>query len=985
VKTKMQALVSNRRAKFVKKPSVIATGLAISLMAGPMAHAQEAIEKIEVTGTRIPPKNVESAGSPVTVVSAEEIKMEGVRTMENLLNNLPQVFADQGSNLANGSVGTATVNLRDLGAVRTLVLMNGKRLPPGTPVAGGYPSDINQIPVALVQRVEVLTGGAGAVYGSDAVAGVVNFIMNDKFQGVELNYNNSFFNHNQQGSEGVAALVAARAATAPSQFAVPGDISADGKTNQVSAVMGSNFADGKGNATIYFGYQKTAAVLGAARDWSACTVAGAGSAFTCSGSSTSYPGRFILNGGNGSSVTVADAAGNVRPFNAATDQYNFGALNYFQRPDERYDFNAFVHYDITPTIQAYGEFGFHDDHTVAQIAPSGLFASLQTVYYENPYLSAAWKTTLGLTGPGTTASVDILRRNVEGGDRLNDIRNTMFRGVLGVKGEINKTWNFDAFMQWGQVVYQESYINDNSKARQTLALDVITNPATGQPACRSVVNGTDATGCVPYNIWSLGQVTPAVTAYLGTPGLKRGNTTQQVDGATVTGDLGDYGVKSPWAKDGMQVLLGAEYRKESLNLFTDTEFSTFDLAGQGGPSLGVAGSQNFKELFAEAQMPLIEGKPFIKLLSLEGSYRNSQISTGKSDDSYGTQVAWAPTDQIKFRGSYQRAVRAPNILDLFTPQGLNLFNLTADPCGGAAPAATAAQCANSGVTAAQYGHILQNPAGQYNQIVGGNPNLSPEIGDTYTAGIVLTPLKNLSGSIDYFNIRIQNEISTVPPNLAVQQCIASGNPIFCSLVHRDGNGSLWLSGAGNVTATNVNIAAAKTTGFDFKANYSYRIAGWGGLSADFNGTLLEKNSLTPLPGQGSYDCVGLHGPICGVPSPKWRSRASISWATPWNVNLRAQWRHLGAVSNEGTSSNSQLANTGLAPVDAHFPSIDYFDVAGSWAVTKIITLRAGINNLLDKDPPVTSSLASTLGNNNTYPNFYDWGGRYVFLNATAKF
>jgi iron complex outermembrane recepter protein len=989
VKTKFKPLLTTRRAKaFAKKPSVIATGIAMSLMAGPMAYAQQAtdsVEKIEVTGSRIPPKNLESAGSPVTVVSQEEIKMEGVRTIENLLNTLPQVFADQGSNLSNGSSGTACIDLRGLGCTRTLVLVNGKRLPPGSP--GFYPADVNQIPVALVSRVELLTGGAGAVYGSDAVAGVVNFVMNDKFQGVQVEYNNSFFNHRQQDTDGVSDLVAARAASGSTQFAVPGDVAADGKTNNVSLVMGSNFADGRGNATVFFGYQKTAAVLGAARSYSDCTLGSSASGFSCAGSSTSYPGRFILNGGTGSSVTVANAAGGVRPFNSATDQFNYGALNYFQRPDERYQFAAFAHYDITPTIRAYSEFGFSDDHTVAQIAPSGLFGVLDTVHYENPYLSAAWKTTLGLTGPGTTSTVDILRRDVEGGDRQDDLRNTMFRGIIGVKGDINKTWSFDAFMQWGQVIYQEEYLNDLSKTKIALALDVITNPATGQPACRSVVAGTDTTGCVPYNIWALGGVTSAATNYLSTPGFKRGNTTQTVDGGTLTGDLGDYGVRSPWAKDGMQVLLGGEYRSEALNLYTDTEFSSFDLAGQGGPTIGVNGSEQYKDVFAEANMPLIQDRPWVKLLNIEGSWRHSGISTGHSDDSYGTQLSWAPNDYFKLRGSYQRSVRAPNIIELFTAQGLNLFNMSSDPCGGAAPAYTLAQCARSGVTAAQYGNILNNPAGQYNQVTGGNPNLAPELADTYTGGIIVTPIKNLVASVDYFNIRIQDEVGTVPPALAVTECVATGNPAFCSLITRDSAGTLWLMPTAHVLATNVNIAQAKTTGWDFKANYSYRLPAWGNLLFDFNGTAVEKNLTVPLPGEAPFDCTGLHGPNCGTPTFKWKSRAAISWVTPWNVNLRAQWRHLGAVSNEGTSSNSQLNNPGLEPVDAHWPAFDYLDLAASWAINKTLTLRAGVNNVFDKDPPLASSgtLAGTFGNNNTYPNVYDFGGRYCFIDITAKF
>ena len=232
---------------FSRKPCVIATGLALSLMAAQSVYAQTAApagatqkaEKIEVTGTRIPPPNLEGS-SPVTVIDAQSIKVDGVRSVENLLNNLPQVVADQGGNVSNGATGTATVNLRNLGASRTLVLVNGRRLPPGSPRE--FASDLNQIPAPLIKRVEVLTGGAGAVYGSDAVAGVVNFIMNDKFEGAQFEINQSFYNHQQNGGP-VADMIRARGISNPTSFQVPGDKKSDGKIFDMSMLLGGNFAN----------------------------------------------------------------------------------------------------------------------------------------------------------------------------------------------------------------------------------------------------------------------------------------------------------------------------------------------------------------------------------------------------------------------------------------------------------------------------------------------------------------------------------------------------------------------------------------------------------------------------------------------------------------------------------------------------------------------------------------------------------------------
>src|SRR5258708_1984288 len=441
---------------FARKSCVIATELALALMAAPLAYAQttaERGERIEVTGTRIPSPNIEST-SPVAVVTSQDIKLEGVTRIEDMLNSLPQVFADFGATISNGATGTATVNLRNLGATRTLVLMNGRRLPIGSPApfTANYAPDLNQIPTPLIQRIEVLTGGASAVYGSDAVAGVVNFIMRDNFEGVQGEVNYSSYYHKQGNS--LAAVIATRAATNPAQFNVPGDVSRGGESTEANLLIGGNFANGKGNATVFFDYKKDKAVLEKQYDYSACStgVNAAGTAFTCGRSSTSYPGRFV-NANTGGSFTIADAAGGVRPSVAATAQFNSAPYNYYQRPDERYGFNAFAHYDITSSIRAYAEFGFHDSHTIAQIAPSGIFAFQEFfITADNPLPSAAFRSTFGITST-TPGDVLIARRNIEGGGRQADIRHTSFRTVLGVKGDILKNWDYDVYIQTPKVIY----------------------------------------------------------------------------------------------------------------------------------------------------------------------------------------------------------------------------------------------------------------------------------------------------------------------------------------------------------------------------------------------------------------------------------------------------------------------------------------------------------------------------------------------------
>jgi outer membrane receptor protein involved in Fe transport len=956
-------------------------------------------------------------------MDAQEIRMDGLSKAEDLLNNLPQVYSAQGSASSNGATGTAQVNLRNMGPTRNLVLINGRRLPPGSPQNGqySYAADLNQIPVPLIQRVELLTGGASAVYGSDAITGVVNFIMNDRFEGLQIDLNYSGYNH-QQHNDTVSNIVSSRALTNPAQFKVPSDVDFDGRVKSFSLLMGGNFADNRGNATVFLNYKKEDPVRQANRDFSACSLNG-GSKFTCGGSSTSFPGRFTLPGldptstppfgpGNGPDLTVADAAGNTRPFSSATDQFNFGPYNYYRRPAEQIGFNAFAHLDIHPQVRAYTELGFHDNHTDAVIAPSGIFfGNLITVDAGNPLLSADWKAKIAAANAtggqpfataGQTADLFIGRRNVEGGGRDDDIRHSSYRGVLGIKGELVKNWNYDLFAQYGKVLYQDIYRHDFSNVRIARAIDVISNPASGgsgrvpagTPVCRSEADGSD-TNCRPYDIWRLGGVTQDAINYLETPGLQSGSTQQVVLGGTLaSGDLSSYGLKMPSAKNGLGVVFGVEQRKERLKLDTDTEFSTFDLAGQGGPIIGVQGVLNVDEYFTEARLPLIEGLPMMHELTVSGSYRHSDYSTHKKTNTYGLGGEWAPVRNYRLRGSYQRAVRHANIVELFQAQGANLFGMTSDPCAtnsqtGAGPSASAAQCARSGVSAGQYGStFLYSPAGQYNFLQGGNQDLKPETANTYTVGLVLNPVRNLTATIDWWNIKITDAISNAPPETLLNACLKTG--AFCNLVQRDANGTLWLQGGGKIVALNDNLGGYNATGLDLALNYTQSMGAWGGLGVHFLGSYVNKWEFEPIKGAGTFDCAGLFGGQCssaGGPNPKWRHKLRGTWATPWSTDLALTWRHIDKVNHEKTSSNPLLNDPTVPATDRTMGTRDYFDIAGIWTISKTLSLRAGINNLFDRDPPLVSSGTadpSVFGNGNTFPQMYDALGRLIFLNLVVK-
>lgn len=967
--------------------NALSAGMVVGL-AAPMAYAQQAtpttqpqkIERVEITGSRLPSPTLEST-SPVNVITAQDIKWDGITNTSDILNQLPSAFADQGNNLSNGASGTSAINLRNLGSNRTLVLIDGRRVPAGSPQF--WATDINAIPAPLIERIEVLTGGASAVYGSDAIAGVVNFIMNDHFEGVQVTWNANGYNHQQQSSYG---NLAARAVTNPSQFKVPGDVGLDGQTQEFSMLLGGNFANGKGNATLFFSYRQSAAVTQGTRNFSACALSSNKLGLKCGGSGTNATGYFY-DTHTGNAWTIANAAGDVRPF-TANDQYNYAPPNFFQRPNTQYLANVFAHYDAFPNVRVYGEFDFSDNHTNAQIAPGGtFFDSAVTLNNANPLLSQNFKDAFGITA-GTPATAYIGRRNVEGGGRNQDITLEDYRYVVGAKGDLfNNTWNYNFWWQSGTNRLSQIQGNYFSKTRILRALDVVTDPVSLKPVCASVLDKTDK-NCVPWDIFHLGGVTPEALAYLTTPGFSNGFTAQSVVGLQVDSDLGAaYGWRTPWAKNGAAVAVGFERRVEKLVFNADSVLTEANLSGGGGSVPSVRGQYTVNEAYVEGRLPLMEQQPGAYLLSVNASYRYSNYSINQTTDSYGLGAEWAPVKDYKFRGTYQQAVRAPNIIELFTPNGLNLYNSGADPCAGPVPSATLAGCVASGLAPSKYGvNSLTSPAGQYNFLQGGNALLKPETAKTYTIGLAMTPLPNLSATIDYWNIDLKDQIGTIPSAQALQQCVTTG--AFCNLIHRDPiSGSLWRGDNGYVIGTNINIGAQSTDGIDITVGYTQPIKDWGSVGVTLVGTYLNSFNTTNVPGLGTYDCAGLYGVTCGTPLPVWRSKLRGTWATPWyNTALALTWRYFSEVKIDTSDGNPLLAGA-FDPVNAKLASQNYVDLAISWNIDKNFTLYAGCNNVFDKDPPVISGAIAgpAFGNGNTYPQVYDALGRNLFVSLSAKF
>jgi len=1014
------------------------------------------VEEVVVTGSRLRTPN-ETAISPVTTVTAVDVQQTGLTRVEDVLNNLPMVFAGMNSTTSNGADGTATVDLRGLGNQRTLVLVDGLRLGPGSAAGGRNFSDINQIPASLIERVDVLTGGASAVYGADAVAGVVNFILNTHFEGVKVDAGYHFSEHSNDNQAGVDSIIT------QDQFPFPTGRTDTAFGKNGSILIGSNFADNKGNATAYVTYDNQGPALQGQFDYSACTLNGnntyAPTKLVCGGSSTSAKngagGRILAYSNSGSLIvdnTVDGAHGALfRPFTEPQDLFNYGPLNYYQTPNERWTGGGFVNYDINSHINAYASIMYMRNSSAAQIAPSGDFGAGNFTACADPLLNASEKAVFcnpalqaaqgnptetfnGVAYPGL--NIYPLRRNIEGGDRVATFLTNSAREVVGLKGDFGDpqgAWTYDVHAQHSTVDTQFGNVNylSNNAIEQSLNCLPAT-PGSKVAVCGGPTNslgiglGTGGSfvgptnggtafapnpAIVPWNIWAVNGVTPAALASISIPEQAQGTVTEYVTNGSVTGDLGKYGAKLPWADSGLQVNVGAEWREDTSNFSPDYVSEQGLAAGGGGSTPAIIGAFSVREGFTEMRLPIAQHQDFADDLSVEAGYRYSKYSEGFDTNTYKFGVDYAPIRDVRLRGSYQRAVRAPNIGELYSPTAVGLDG-SLDPCAVPLKAgsttvlangATEKQCALAGVPAAAFGNVTPNTAFQYNGLVGGNPNLQPETSDTYTFGVVLSPrmVPNLTMSLDYFDIKLKDAIGPITENVIVAGCMLSNGNLaqqdyFCNLIHRTGTGSLWLSSAGYVTDIDENLGEIRTEGIDLKASYRQPLAGLGSLVFSLEGTRVGELITDPVPQFGlSYNCSGYYGATCGGSNSKWRHVVNTTWSTPWDaLDVTLRWRYYSHQDSQLASGNPLLNGDGIQPNPGteHIDAYSYFDLTATFNVYKSIRLELGVNNITDKVPPLvvgadcsTSSPAGANCNGNTFPGVYDAMGRYLFAHITAQF
>ena len=914
--------------------------------------AQEEVERIQVTGSRIKRTDMETA-SPVEMVSSEEVKASGYTRVEDLMATLPQLeTAAQNSFVANGAAGVANLDLRGLGANRTLVLVNGRRLQPG----GVYSqaADVNQIPTALIERVEVLTGGGSSVYGSDAVAGVVNFVMKKDLEGFEVSLGTSGYQHDNSNSYMQGLMDDAG-------YDYPTDGSGiDGKTYTIDVSGGSMFAGGKGSASFYATFRTNDELLQAERDYSSCALNNAGTA--CGGSATApVPNFFIAPMVDGAPDYENEVFwsltddGTFAPF--SDNVYNYAPINHFMRPNDRYTFGSFVNYDANDNFRPYLETSYMHDRTAGQIAQSGIFFQ-EFVFDVNSdvFSDAQRQQFIDTFGDVDQINAAIGKRNVEGGPRINNLEHNSYRIVAGATGELTGMWEYDVSFQYGSTQSSSVYINDFYVPRMAQVLG-----AAGADAC-----GED---CLPYDVFTYQGVTPEAANALGGTATLTGLTTQRIVNAFVTGETG-FGL--PSSNYNIAAVFGVENREVDFERVADEVYQLGALSGQGGPTNSLIGGFNVSEVFTEVNIPVVEDASWANSLVIDLGYRYSDYSSSGGEPAYKLGLDWQVNDDYKIRGTFNRAVRAPNVEELFAEQGLGLWE-GVDPCAGDSPAYTAEQCARTGMSASQYGNVSTNPAGQYNGIFGGNPDLQPELADTITFGLVGNPTDNFNFSIDYWNIEMEDRIGTINPELIIRQCATTGADRWCDAITRSPSGDLWRGTQGYVFATDVNLAESTNTGIDANFNYNTEIGG-GQLAVSLTGTYYMKKEVVTVPGLSDpYDCAGVISSNC-FPQPEWRHSMNFTYSTGdwWTVG--AKWRYLGAVDYEGETD--QLIGDGLG-------STSYLDLNANFDVTENISVLLGMNNALDKEPTIVGGVNSL--NGNTLAGYHDALGRYVFGSVTFRF
>lgn len=914
---------------------------------------------IVVTGSRIASANLESS-VPVAVVSQELIAQTGANNIQDVLAELPAVgqnISRTSTNFSTTGNGQATVNLRNLGSARTLVLVNGRRFVPGLP--GTSIVDLNTIPTDLIKRVEVVTGGASAVYGSEAIAGVVNFVLDDKFEGLRVR--------------------------------AQGNISDKGDAGRrlVSLTAGKSFAGGAGHIVINGQYDKDDGLRSRNRSFSERDFPNR--------SSFAAQGLFSPSGSfaPGAATFTFDRNNNLKNYQGANvDGYNRAGDRYLAVPVERYLGTVLGSYDLSDSVTAFFEGSYAKSKSRSSLEPSAVAytdlayadgSAFEGIPIANPFIPTAVRDAMIAEGvdflPFRRRSNDIFSRS-----NVND-RDT-WRAMGGFRGTIGDKLNWDVSYSHGEtkdftssgVVLAPLYAN---------ALNAVAGP--NGPVC-AINADADPTNndsaCVPINIFGFNTVSPAAAAYITNNGQKSTYTArvkQDVAAANITGTLFSLFGASPVA-----FAAGAEYRKEQSS-------EDFDTATNLGLTLGnqlsdTRGSFNVKEVYGELKVPVIEDRPFFHYLGFEGAARYADYSTVGGVWSWKAGGEWAPVRDIRFRGIYSEATRAPNISELFSAQS-ETFPAVVDPCdqkeggGDTAPITlTAAQLPAACLAIPAIAAAANTPGGftyttaqiqTINGFTGGNRNLREEVARTLTLGAVFTPsfVPGFNLSVDYYRISVKGAIGIIGQQTSLDECLTgSGAALFCNNIIRNAAGRVET-----INALNLNTGSYKVEGIDTQANYRRALGSDASVDMTVRWTHLLEQSQTSFPGgptQGELrqlDCYS-----CGRLGTGFRDRVNVSTTLNWDsVSLNWRVNYMSSVVDDITKANAIATG-----------SVWYHDAQLRIGVgeDRKFDFFLGVDNVFDRKPPLYGDTNPvSFPGTRTVANTFDVFGRMLYAGVDFRF
>lgn len=931
------------------------SGLLAVLAAGGAAFAETAadsgsaaIESVVITGSRLMQTEL-TAPVPITSLTSTDIAATGLENISAVLRQMPAIGNGlNGSNSQNQAtaVGLNLISLRNLGANRTLTLVDGRRQVAATP--GSSAVDLNTIPAALVERVEIVTGGTSAVYGADAVSGVVNVILKKDFEGFQTRLHSSITAYG------------------------------DGASLGAEITAGTNFSNGRGNIVIDGMYDRTNGVQATARSYGI-------SGFNWirnpanTGNNDGIPnniqrpnirfsgatanGYFCINGcwnfnKAATGVTPYDygAIGNMNGRSIGGDGGFYEQYDNLSLPLERFSLMSKLTYHVAENV----DFFFAGRYVKTKVTsswqpPEAPFAGGANPVFsiDNPYLPASVvqiMTNAGVTSTQFWSNDDNFGRRTSKADR------NMQSYTFGIEGKVFGDWSYQLYGTYGDNLQTTRLLNGRDFVRYNQAIDVVL--LNGAPACRSAT--ARSAGCLPLNEFGVGNADPAAINWVRAEDVYSSSTRQLDAGASLTGSLFTLPAGS------VDTAVGVEFRQDSGRTQPSWTLQTSDI--NYPREKPISGHVGVAEGYGEVRVPIIKDVLLVNELTAQGAVRYSSYNNNGGHLSWNVGGTYSPVESLRFRAMRSLSVRAPNITELFSPVNQS-FTFAQDPCDTSVinqSANRAANCAALGIPA---GYVSPQNGATLPGTVGGNPALKPETSNTWTIGATFAPdfIPGFTTTLDYFNIKITDAIGTIPVQSILNNCVDLPGPVsanfYCAQVTRAANHTV-----SNVAATQLNVGRLSTSGFDLNTSYAFALDSVfssvpGRLTLGLTATYLDKlrqltdakNPTTELKMEGTL----------GV--PKWNMLGSASYALD---NVVVTWRahFIGSTFIEGSMSKAAPP-----PPDAYdMPNTGekvFNDISINYMYTDDVDIRLNIDNVFNAKPPTRgNNIHQGINGASIYPN-----------------